>query len=370
VVCNNKEGFVAHLLETPLSAWHKAQGAKMAPFAGWDMPIQYEGILLEHTHTRTAASVFDICHMGEFLLSGTGAAAALARAVSHNLDTLALGKCRYGFLLNDEGNVLDDLIVYRKGDDDFMLVVNGACEASDFATLAARMPAGVQLHNVSAQTAKIDLQGPLSLAVLESLLQENFHTLPYFAFRTTSFEGENLLVSRTGYTGELGYELYLPWGKALALWQALLADARVKPAGLGARDTLRLEAGLPLYGHELDTAHNPTEAGMGKMLSSKASYVGKEGASTVRQVLLPLKLEGRRAARNGDSLALPDGSAVGTITSGSFAPTLGYGIAFAWVDAAYADQKEFVVQTARAGLPATVTSLPFYSAGTARMALV
>ena len=358
---------MAELFETPLGPWHRGKGAKMAAFAGWNMPIQYEGILVEHQHTRTAASVFDICHMGEFLVNGAGAGAALARAVTHNLDTLKPGKCRYGFLLNAQGGVLDDLIVYRFAEDEFMLVVNGACVETDFAALRERLPAAVTLENVSAQTAKIDLQGPLSLDVLEKLLGESFHDLGYFSFRETRFEEQRLLASRTGYTGELGYELYLPWDKALSLWEGLLGDARVKPAGLGARDTLRLEAGLPLYGHELDTEHNPTEAGMGKMLTSTADYVGRAGAQTVRQALLPLRIEGRRAARNGDVLELASGEAVGVITSGSFAPSLGCVVAFGWVDAAHAQNRNFVVRTARAGLPAVAAELPFYKQGTARI---
>lgn len=341
----------------------------MAPFAGWNMPIQYEGIVAEHLHTRSMASVFDICHMGEFRISGAGAAAHLARAVTHNLETLQTGKCRYGFLLNDQGGVLDDLIVYRLGQDEFMLVVNGACVATDFATIQERLPEGIVLKDISAGTAKIDLQGPESRAVLEKLLGADFRDLGYFSFRETLFNDTPLLVSRTGYTGELGYELYLPVSRALALWEALLQDERVKPAGLGARDTLRLEAGLPLYGHELDTAHTPAEAGMGKMLTSTADYAGKNGVLAIRQVLLPLCIEGRRSARHGDSLLLPDGKQVGSVTSGSYAPTLGYAIAFAWVDAAYAQEKDFVVQAAKSTLPAKRGDLPFYTQGTARVKL-
>lgn len=333
------------------------------------MPIQYEGIIIEHEHTRKAAALFDICHMGEFLVRGQGADAALAKAVTHNLETLKPGKCRYGFLLNETGNTLDDLIVYRFAEDSFMLVVNGACVDTDFAALRQRLPASVELVDVSAETGKIDLQGPLALDVLEAVLGENFHDLPYFSFRETGFSGDKLLVSRTGYTGELGYELYLPWDKVLPLWEALLQDTRVKPAGLGARDTLRLEAGLPLYGHELDTNHNPGEAGMGKMLTSTADYVGKAGAQNVRQVLLPLRIEGRRAARAGDVLLLPSGEEAGVVTSGSFAPSLGCVVAFAWVDAAHAGLKEFHIRAARAALPATVVELPFYREGTARKAL-
>lgn len=360
---------------TPLHAWHCSQGAKMAPFAGWDMPIQYAGIVAEHEHTRTGASVFDICHMGEFLVYGMGAAQALATAVTHTLDTLNQGKCRYGFLLNEQGGVLDDLIVYRLGAEMFMLVVNGACVESDYAVLRARLPQTVTLEDISHQTAKIDLQGPLSLDVLETVLGKEAHgdkkyrDIGYFSFCETRFDGQPMLVSRTGYTGELGYELYLPWECALPLWERVLADARVRPAGLGARDTLRLEAGLPLYGHELDAAHTPAEAGMGRMLTSTADYVGKASVQNIRQILVPVRMRDRRAAREGDALILPSGTVVGRVTSGSFAPSLGYAVALAYVDNAYAHTQNFIVRTARADLPATVTTLPFYTHGTARIQL-
>ncbi|MEG6502883.1 glycine cleavage system aminomethyltransferase GcvT, partial [Desulfovibrio sp. 1214_IL3152] len=265
-------------LRTPLTSWHEGQGAKMAPFAGWLMPIQYEGILAEHLHTRKHAGIFDICHMGEFRIEGPGAAEALSRAVSHNLETLAPGKCRYGFLLTDKGGVLDDGIIYRFGPDSFMAVVNAACAPGDLATLRARLPENVKITDISAETGKVDLQGPDSLDVLEKIMGENFHDLGYFSFRESTWQGVPVLVSRTGYTGELGYELYLPSEKTEAFWKALLADERVKPIGLGARDTLRLEAGLPLYGHDLDEGHTPAEAGMARMMTSQAEYVGKEGA--------------------------------------------------------------------------------------------
>ena len=356
-------------LRTPLTSWHEAQGAKMAPFAGWLMPIQYEGILAEHLHTRTHAGLFDICHMGEFRIEGPGAAEALSRAVSHNLETLAPGKCRYGFLLNEKGGVLDDGIIYRFGPESFMAVVNAACAANDLATLRARLPESVNITDISNETGKVDLQGPDSLDVLEKLMGENFHDLGYFSFREAQWQGVPVLVSRTGYTGELGYELYLPAGKTEDFWKALLADKRVKPVGLGARDTLRLESGLPLYGHDLDENHSPVEAGMGRMMTSQAAYVGKEGAQTVREVLVPLKIEGRRAARHGDDIALPDGTVVGRVTSGSFAPSLGYVIAFGWVDAAHANGESFVVRAARTELPAQKVEIPFYKDGTARKKL-
>ena len=357
-------------LRTPLTSWHEAQGAKMASFAGWLMPIQYEGILAEHLHTRKHAGIFDICHMGEFLIEGPGATEALSHAVSHNLETLAPGKCRYGFFLTEKGGVLDDGIIYRFGPDSFMAVVNAACAPGDLKLLRARLPESIKITDISAETGKVDLQGPDSLDVLEKVMGENFHDLGYFSFRESAWQGVSVLVSRTGYTGELGYELYLPAEKTEAFWKALLADERVKPVGLGARDTLRLEAGLPLYGHDLDEEHTPAEAGMARMMTSQADYVGKEAAQTVRETLVPLQIEGRRAARHGDVLALPGGEAVGRITSGSFAPSLGYVIAFAWVDAAHADKKDFVVRASRTELPAKKVEIPFYKEGTARKKLV
>ena len=358
---------MADLLKTPLTAWHESHGAKMAPFAGWNMPIQYEGILAEHKQTRESASVFDICHMGEFLVHGAGAKEALMKAVSHSLAELAEGRCRYGFILNEKGGVLDDCIIYHLGPDSYMVVVNAACCATDFAVLSERLP-GLVCEDVSETTAKIDLQGPKAVEILEDFLGEDLHNLGYFAFRYTTWQGKKLLVSRTGYTGELGYELYIDAGSALALWEALLRDERVKPAGLGARDTLRMEAGLALYGHELDTEHTPEEAGLGIMMKSQADYVGKEGLATVRERLLPLELEGRRAPRHGDIVALGD-EEVGRVTSGTFAPSLNKAIAFAWVRADKAEATEYTIVTPRARLAARVVSLPFYKQGTARTKL-
>lgn len=358
---------MADILNTPLSAWHESHGAKMAPFAGWNMPIQYEGILAEHKHTRESASVFDICHMGEFIISGPGVKEALMKAVSHSLAELAPGRCRYGFILTESGGVIDDCIIYNLGNDSYMVVVNAACAETDYKVLSSRL-AGFTCEDISAKTAKIDLQGPKSVEIMEEFLGENLHNLGYFAFRDTTWQGRPLKVSRTGYTGELGYELYIDSASAVALWEALLRDERVKPAGLGARDTLRMEAGLCLYGHELDTEHTPVEAGLGIMMKSQADYVGRAGLETVREKLVALEVEGRRAPRHGDTVAL-NGEEVGRVTSGTFAPSLCKAIAFAWVKADRADAEAYTIVTPRAGLSAQVTTLPFYKAGTARTKL-
>ena len=360
---------MSELFITPLNDWHRQAGAKMVPFAGWDMPVQYDSIIAEHKHTRENACVFDICHMGEFLISGAGAKDGLAKIVTHNLETLAAGKCRYGFMLNEKGGVLDDLIVYCLGEDDYMLVVNGACEKSDFDWIKSHLPQSVSCVNKSAETAKIDLQGPKSLEALEEATGTNWKHLKYFNFEKTDFNGKEMIVSRTGYTGELGYEFYLPAENALALWEKLVAVETVKPAGLGARDTLRLEMGLPLYGQDLDTDHTPKEAGYGFLLKSEADFTGKAGLETVKQVLVPLSIEGRRSARHHDKVLDGEGNEIGVVTSGSFAPSLGHSIALAYVEAEKAELEVFTVQTARKALEAKKAELPFYKEGTARKKL-
>ncbi len=355
--------------QTPLHAWHVAQGAKMGEFANWDMPIQYKGIIAEHVHTRTKASVFDICHMGQFFIRSKGATEALSKALTHNFATLQVGKCRYGFLLTEEGTVLDDLIVYRMGEEHYLLVVNAGCAESDYAVLQERL-APLKLEDITQMAGKIDLQGPLSADILEEITGESIKDIGYFSFKAISWRGAQLVVSRTGYTGELGYELYPPRHLTQALWEDLLSHTDVEPAGLGARDTLRLEAGLALYGHELDTEHTPTEAGMGAMLKSEADYIGKEKAKgEPKEILTPLIAEGKRAARNGDEVALasnPD-TIVGRIVSGSFAPSLGSSIAIAYIKAEYANESDFLMKAAKTTIPAKKTDLPFYKEGTARV---
>ena len=360
---------MSELLTTPLHAWHKNNGARMVPFAGWDMPVQYVGILEEHKHTRTHASIFDISHMGEFLLEGHGTTEALATVVTHNLATLAPGKCRYGFLLNEKGGVLDDLIVYRLDTEKYMLVVNGACIDSDFAWIKSHLPANLTLVNQSFDIAKIDLQGPESFDVLARIMPADWTSLGYFGFREVDFEGFTVIVSRTGYTGELGCEFYLPWGKAEVLWEKLMADDAVRPAGLGARDTLRLEVGLPLYGQDLDTDHTPVEAGYGGMLKSEAEYIGKSGLGSVREKLIGLRIDGRRSARHYDEVYAGE-EKVGTVTSGSIAPSLGYCVAMAFVRADMADTESFTIKGPRTTLEAVRVDMPFYTSGTARRKLV
>lgn len=359
---------MSDLLKTPLYEWHVANNAKMAPFGGWNMPIQYKGIVAEHMHTREKAGIFDICHMGEFILKGPGAKEALAKAVCINLETLKPQRCRYGFLLNEHGGILDDLVVYRIDTDTYMIVVNAACRANDFATIKSRLPAGLPFTDVSDETGKLDLQGPTSLAVLERVLPGPWRDLPYFGLVQSEFEGAPLLIGRAGYTGELGFELYVAADKTPALWEKLLADPDVMPVGLGARDTLRLEAGLPLYGQDIDENHTPAEAGYGGMLTSPADYVGKTRAADVREKLIALAIPCRRSARHHDAVVF-EGNEVGTVTSGSFAPSLGQAIALAYVSKEYADAENYSVMASKTELPAVKVDRPFYTEGTVKMKL-
>ena len=352
---------------------HLSLGAKMAPFGGFLMPIQYSGIVREHEAVRTATGLFDTCHMGEFHFTGTEAVADLERLVSCNVASLGIGQCRYGLLCNPAGGVIDDLILYRKGDAEFMMVVNAGTQAGDLAWIRDHLRAGTDVTDLSGETGKLDLQGPGAPAMLAGLLDVPFNGLKYFRFMDNTLEGEPVLVSRTGYTGEIGFELYASESMTLRLWDRLL-EGGAQPAGLGARDTLRLEVGLPLYGHEMDVKRNAAESGFTSVLSSDKDFVGCESVRRVSpssSSLMGVLLEGRRAAREGDVVQLAGGEAVGVVTSGSFAPSLGCAIALAYIRCAHADAGRAVeVVTARQVLSGKLVHTPFYRNGTVRKALI
>ena len=359
------------LLETPLAAEHVALGAKMVPFAGWNMPVQYtEGILAEHHHTRKAVSLFDICHMGEFRLKGAESAQLLDHALARSVADQPCGVCRYNFLLNERGGVIDDLIVYRIAEAEFFIVVNAARREIDFRTLAERLGSGVEFTDESDQTAKLDLQGPKSADVLARFGLPASALPKYYHFAPVKLFGMDMLLSRTGYTGELGFELYFNAASAVEVWRKLLTDSEVKPAGLGARDTLRLEMGYPLYGHEMDEDTTPVEAGFGAMLkldSSKREFVGSDALRNGKpgKHLIGLKLEGRRAARAGMTV-LANGQPAGVVTSGAFAPSLNCAVAMAKINAGMEDVTTFEIDLQRTKIAAEKHGLPFYLDGTAR----
>ena len=361
---------------TPLAECHRRLGARMVPFSGWEMPVQYpEGILAEHHHTRRHVSLFDICHMGEFRITGPDVAGALDRIFPRPVANQPIGVCRYNFLLTEAGTVIDDLIIYRLAENEFYIVVNAGTREGDAACLRERLPAGIAFRDESATTAKLDLQGPESATVLAALGLPTASLPGYYRWCHAEIDTLPVLLSRTGYTGELGFELYFAADAAERLWNRLLAIDPVKPAGLGARDTLRLEMGYPLYGHEMDVHTTPIEAGFGALIplaDESRSFYGAKALrnSPPRRRLTGIELDGRRAART-DATVLRAGEKIGKICSGTFSPSLEKAVALAYIDAAFVlpTGTEVELEAGRQILPGRTAELPFYREGSVRAKL-
>ena len=359
------------LKATPLRAHHEELKALMAPFGGWLMPIQYSGIIAEHKWCRERAALFDICHMGEFLFQGDIVADGLEGVFTFSVKGIPVGRSRYGFLLNEAGGVIDDLIVFRLAEDQVMIVVNAATIANDYAVIRSRLKEGASFIDISDRTGKLDLQGPLSREVLVGLCGFEIGTIPFFKFLNTRILGVDAIVSRTGYTGELGYEIFLPSHKVTELWELLLLDPRVAPAGLGARDLLRLEVGYSLYGSDLDEATTPLAAGLSSFVNLGKEFVGKEALLKEQQqglakVKVAFRVNSRRAPRHHYEI-LHQGAPVGSVTSGAFSPMLscGIGLGFVKPEAAALGTK-LVIKHDRVEMEAEVVELPFYAGGSLR----
>ncbi|BBY65546.1 glycine cleavage system aminomethyltransferase GcvT [Mycolicibacterium helvum] len=359
--------------ETPLLAEHRSLGATFTDFAGWQMPLKYGSDLKEHHAVRTAAGVFDLSHMGEIHVVGPGAAAALDYALVGELSAVPVGRAKYSLLCNENGGVVDDLVVYRLADNDFLVVANASNAATVYAELSSRAAAfDADVFDESGDTALIAVQGPESVAILTAMMDGDapgmLSALKYYASTPAVVAGIDVLLARTGYTGEDGFELYVANARAVGLWHALVDVTAAHggiPAGLASRDTLRLEAGMALYGHELTEATNPYEAGLGRMLRLGKNFVGSEALQRLSKAplarcLVGLTGTGRRAARAGYTVER-DGAEVGAITSGALSPTLGHPIALGYVDAAYSEPGT-VLQVGIRGTANefTVTAPPFY----------
>ncbi|HEX8481478.1 MAG TPA: glycine cleavage system aminomethyltransferase GcvT [Allosphingosinicella sp.] len=323
----------------PLDAWHRAQGARMVAFAGYSMPIQYEGIIAEHRWTRESAGLFDVSHMGQLIVAGPEAEKGLESVLPADLAILKEGRLRYSLLLNDEGGIVDDLMATRRGDH-FYVVVNGATKEGDIAYLKERLPRSVVLDHMREQ-ALLALQGPKAAEAL-ARLAPGVEQLGFMTGGAFSLEGVTVWISRSGYTGEDGFEISLPADRAEAVAGLLAAQSEVKPIGLGARDSLRLEAGLPLYGHDLDPHTTPIEADLGFAVSKRRRGEGgfagwhriireiEQGAVRRR---VGLTVEGRQPVREGAAVIDSDGDEIGKVTSGGFSPILEAPIAMAYVPA-------------------------------------
>lgn len=360
---------------TPLYEWHASHGGRMVDFAGWAMPVQYVSIVAEHVATRTAAGLFDISHMGRLRFDGPGAAAFLDGVCTRRVLDMKPGRIRYSLITNEQGGILDDVLVYRLDDalggSYYLLVVNAGNRQKIVDWLRPRVAdAGqVQMSDVTATWAMIAVQGPRALQIVEPLVDVELAAMKYYCGVETSIAGHGGIVSRTGYTGEDGCELVVGAGAASGLWEALVergAPLGAMPAGLGARDTLRLEAAMPLYGHELSEQIDPFQAGLDFAVDlADHAFPGRDRLVVVRDDparprRVGLEMSGRRAAREGYPV-LVEGRQVGQVTSGTFSPTLNKPIAMAYVEPLAAQPGTRLTVDVRGQLePAVVVELPFY----------
>lgn len=331
--------------ELALGDWHRARGARMVPFAGYMMPIQYEGIMAEHLWTREHAGLFDVSHMGQLLLSGDGLDAALEAVLPIDLSTLTLGQQRYSLLLDDDGGVLDDLMVSRWPDGQLYLVVNGAMKWDDLAHLRERLPDAITINHLEEQ-ALLALQGPKAAEALARHVTGEWplSALTFMRFGHFELGGVPAAISRSGYTGEDGFEISIPADQAAEVADLLCGEVEVKPIGLGARDSLRLEAGLPLYGHDLSPDTSPVEAGLLFGINKRrrdeggfpgAARIQREIAEGPARRMVGLLVEGKLPVREG-ALLFAGNMEVGRVTSGGFAPSVGAPVAMGYVAAAHA----------------------------------
>ncbi len=372
---------------TPLHDVHARLGASFTDFGGWDMPLKYGSELAEHRAVREAAGIFDLSHMGEVRVTGSDAGALLDYALVAKYSSMAVGKAKYGVLVDAAGGLVDDLITYRIADDEFLVVPNASNTPAVVEALEARAEefrteivpdAAAEVADESADTALIAVQGPQSQAILEAAGANEggapLDELGYYAWQPLTLNGVEILLARTGYTGEDGFELYLPNASAEAIWELLFTaaekvDGDVLPCGLAARDSLRLEAGMPLYGNELSREHTPLDAGLGRMVElnvkNKEHLFAREALEGLltqqpARVLAGLTSQGRRAARQGASVLI-DGQEIGQITSGQPSPTLGHPIALAYLDREHTEPGTAVSVDIRGkSYDFTVAELPFY----------
>ncbi len=357
------------LLTTPLDKLHRDLGARMVPFAGYDMPVQYKtGILAEHLHTRAQAGLFDVSHMGQATLSGPDAFSAFEKLCPADLVGLKPGRQRYSLLTTAEGGIMDDFMVARIGEDELFLVVNAGCKNADFAHIAANLPAGTTLTRHD-DRALLALQGPQAAGVFARLAPASA-AMKFMDIADLEVPGIGpIRATRSGYTGEDGFEISVAAAQAEAFACLLLAQPEVLPIGLGARDSLRLEAGLPLYGHDIDTTTSPVAAGLTFAINKRRKMAWDfAGGDAMRDLLdngpatrrVGIRLDGRAPAREGAEILAPDGSKIGTVTSGGFSPSLEAPIAMGYVATEFsADGTEVALLVRGKALPARIVPMPF-----------
>jgi len=358
--------------KTPLNEEHKQMGARMVPFGGWEMPVQYTGVVEEHLAVRKQVGLFDVSHMGEFTVTGPDALAFVQHVTCNDAAALAHKQVQYSALTYPEGTIVDDLLVYRQGDNEFFLVVNAANIDKDFDWITSQSNGfDVELKNVSDSYAQLAVQGPKAVDIMEALFGAVARDMTFYWFDYVTFDGKPCILSRTGYTGEDGFEVYCPPEVAVSLWRKVLAAGEphgIKPCGLGARDTLRLEAKMCLYGNDIDQTTTVLEAGLGWICKlDKGDFIGadvlrQQKEEGVERKLVGFEMVDRGIARHGYPVYLePDGEPVGTVTSGSYAPYLDKNIGLTYLPIEYAKAgTEIFIGIRKKTLKAMVVKTPFY----------
>ena len=350
---------------TPLHGEHVRLGAQMTNFGGWVMPLQYSSIREEHRAVREGVGLFDLSHMGELRLDDKGLG---QRVISRDLTRLESGRIQYALLCNEEGGIIDDVLVYAMADGGYLLVVNAGNQDSDFDWIQTHVPSPNSLRNVGREWALLGVQGPRAVGLVQRLTKSELGGVKYYTFIEGRVADVPCVISRTGYTGEDGFELFCGNGDAVRLWRALLDEGQsdgIRPAGLGARDTLRLEAGMRLYGNDMDTSTNPLEAGLEWTVSLDKDFIGRDAVVRAREQgvsrrLVGFKMLDRSIPRHGYAV-VSDGQRAGTVTSGNVAFTLGYNIGMAYVSPALAEPgSRFGIDVRGTAAPAEVVALPFY----------
>ena len=357
---------------TALSHIHEALGAKMVPFAGYNMPVQYEGVTAEHLSVRENVGVFDVSHMGEFIIRGEGAFELVQKVTSNDVSKLVDGKVQYTCLPNGNGGIVDDLLVYRMDEKTYFLVVNASNIAKDWDWISKHNTAGVEMVNISEETSLLAVQGPKAAKALESLTEMNISDMKYYTFQKGNFAGkENVLISTTGYTGAGGFEIYFNNDDAEEIWKAIFEagkDSNISPVGLAARDTLRLEMGFCLYGNDIDDTTSPLEAGLGWITKFTNDFVDsdflqKQKEAGITKLLVGFELVDRGVPRQGYDVVNQEGEKIGNVTSGTMAPSLKKGIGLAYIPKDMtAPGTEIYIAVRKKQLKAKVVALPFYKA--------
>ena len=355
---------------TALTHIHEALGAKLVPFAGYNMPVQYEGINIEHETVRTGVGVFDVSHMGEFFLKGENTLALIQKIASNDASKLVPGKAQYSCMPNADGGIVDDLIIYMIADNEYMLVVNASNIEKDWNWISKHNDLKVEMEDRSDDWSLLAIQGPKAVEAMQSLTSVNLSTIKFYTFEITDFAGiPNVVVSATGYTGSGGFEIYVKNKDVEQLWKKVFeagADWNIKPIGLAARDTLRLEMGYCLYGNDIDDTTSPLEAGLGWITKFTKDFVNAEALKTQKEAgvtkkLVAFELTERGIPRQGYDIVDADRNKIGRVTSGTMSPSLGKGIGLGYVPKALSKvDSEIFIQVRKKQIPAKVVKLPFY----------